>query len=171
MSLVELLSDWVDRVCTYLLMIILVVMTGCLTILIFGRNFFGISFASVEELSRYTLVWLTFIGSAMVYKRNEHMAFDFVIVNFLRGKVKDVVLFLKELVVFSIIASMIYYGFEFVVLNINNNSLQLDISMSYVYIIIPLTGIIMLFHSVRHIGNMLIGREEIVLDEERVMSE
>src|SRR5699024_11999216 len=88
LTVVSRLSKGLDKLCILLLILITAIMTVSLVIMIFGRNFFNTSFESLEEISRFTLVWLTFFGSAIAYKRKEHMGMDF-IVSKLNGKLSD----------------------------------------------------------------------------------
>ncbi|WP_368901480.1 TRAP transporter small permease [Oceanobacillus oncorhynchi] len=147
--LISKVSKGLDRLCILLLVVITAVMTGSLVILIFGRNFFNTSFASLEEISRYTFVWLTFIGAAIAFKRKEHMGMDF-IVSKLRGKAAKYVEALQDIFALILFALFIYYGSELAVLNMNVVSLQSGIPMGYVYFIIPISGFIMAVHAVDH---------------------
>ncbi|MFC4663481.1 TRAP transporter small permease [Oceanobacillus aidingensis] len=142
-------SKGLDRLCMLLLVVITAVMTGSLVIMIFGRNFFNTSFASLEEISRYTFVWLTFIGAAIAFKRKEHMGMDF-IVSKLRGKAAKYVEALQDIFALILFALFIYYGAELAILNMNVVSLQSGIPMGYVYFIIPISGFIMAVHAIDH---------------------
>lgn len=147
--LISKVSKGLDRLCILLLVVIIAVMTGSLVIMIFGRNFFNTSFASLEEISRYTFVWLTFIGAAIAFKRKEHMGMDF-IVSKLRGKAAKYVESLQDIFALILFALFIYYGSELAILNMNVVSLQSGIPMGYVYFIIPISGFIMAVHAVDH---------------------
>ncbi|WP_339234520.1 TRAP transporter small permease [Oceanobacillus sp. FSL W7-1281] len=147
--LISKVSKGLDRLCMLLLVVITAVMTGSLVIMIFGRNFFNTSFASLEEISRYTFVWLTFIGAAIAFKRKEHMGMDF-IVSKLRGKAAKYVEALQDIFALILFALFIYYGAELAVLNMNVVSLQSGIPMGYVYFIIPISGFIMAVHAIDH---------------------
>lgn len=120
--------------------------------MIFGRNFFNMSFASLEEVSRFTLVWLTFFGSATAYKRKEHMGMDFV-VGKLKGKTATYVSYLQEVIAIILFSLFVYYGVELVVFNFDNISVQSGISMGYVYMVIPVVGFIIVIHAIDHILN------------------
>lgn len=169
MNFIRKVSEFLDKICIWMLIVISVVMTACLALLIFGRNIFGQSFAAVEEISRYSLVWLTFIGASVAYRRQEHMGFDYIIVNFLKKKVQRVVLVIKEVMVFLIILCMIYYGKDLVTLNFHERSLQAFIPMGYVYIVIPFSAVVMLFHCITHIYSQARGISELDSNEEKVI--
>ena len=45
---------------------------------VFTRYLFGITFAWNEEMARYTFVWLTFIGAAYARKQKAHIRIEIV---------------------------------------------------------------------------------------------
>ena len=148
--LISRVSKGLDRFCILLLVLITVMMTVSLVIMIFGRNFFNTAFASLEEISRFTFVWLTFIGAAIAFKRKEHMGMDF-IVSKLKGKIAIYVEIVQDIFALILFALFIYYGTELAVLNISVVSLQSGIPMGYVYAIIPISGLLMAIHALDHL--------------------
>ncbi|WP_319518510.1 TRAP transporter small permease [uncultured Martelella sp.] len=63
----------VQILCNCLLLIMaVIIMTMVVT-----RNFFGFSFAWSEELTRYLLVWVSFVGAAVLMRDNDHIKIDF----------------------------------------------------------------------------------------------
>ncbi|HLR51698.1 MAG TPA: TRAP transporter small permease [Candidatus Avamphibacillus sp.] len=171
LTVVSRLSKGLDKLCILLLILITAIMTVSLVIMIFGRNFFNTSFESLEEISRFTLVWLTFFGSAIAYKRKEHMGMDF-IVSKLNGKLSTYVSFVQDVIAFILFSLFIYYGTELVVFNVDTISLQSGISMGYVYTVIPISGVIMLVHAIDHILNASkrIDKEEISVTKDKTSS-
>lgn len=171
LTVVSRLSKGLDKLCILLLILITAIMMVSLVIMIFGRNFFNTSFESLEEISRFTLVWLTFFGSAIAYKRKEHMGMDF-IVSKLNGKLSIYVSFVQEVIAFILFSLFIYYGTELVVFNMDTISLQSGISMGYVYTVIPISGVIMLVHAIDHILNASkrIDKEEISVTKDKASS-
>src|SRR5699024_2672815 len=117
------LGRGLDKLCILLLILITAIMTVSRVIMIFGRNFFNTSCESLDEISRFTLVWLTFFGSAIAYKRKEQMGMDF-IVSKLYGKLSTYVSFVQDVIAFILFSLFIYYGAELVVFNVDTISLQ-----------------------------------------------
>lgn len=153
MKLISRISKGLDKLSILMLILITVVMTLSLVIMIAGRNFFNSSFATLEEISRFTLVWLTFFGSTIAYKRNEHMGMDF-LVSKLSGKIATYFHFGQHVIALILFSFFVYYGTELAVLNSDNMSVQSGISMGYVYTVIPISGFIMLVHSIEQIVNL-----------------
>lgn len=169
MTVISKVSKGLDRLCILLLVLITILMTVSLVVMIFGRNFFNASFASLEEISRFTLVWLTFFGSAIAYKRKEHMGMDF-LVSKLKGKSAVYIRYVQEIFSLMLFALFIFYGTELVVFNLNTLSLQSGISMGYVYIVIPVSGFVMLIHAINHIFDIskkVHNHEEITVEKNK----
>ncbi len=164
MDALKKLSNVLDTMCIWIMSACLLVMTVCLIFLIFGRNLFNISFASMEEISRFTLVWVTFFGACVAYKRNEHMAFDFLIVRMPQG-VQRVVRIIRELILLALVFIMIYYGVELVHANLGQISLQAMIPVGYVYVVFPITGAVMFVHGLSHLICQAGGVEEPVMEK------
>lgn len=150
MTVIRKLSDLLDIVCVWIMCASLVVMTICLVFLIFGRNLFGVAFASLEEISRFTLVWVTIIGGAVAFKRSEHMAFDFLMVRLPRGLQRTVGV-IREVLLLALIGVMFTCGIELVSANIDQVSMQAFIPMGYVYVVFPIAGLVMFVHGLSHI--------------------
>lgn len=63
----------VQLLCNFLLLI----MTGVIMMLVVTRNFMGFSFPWSEELTRYLLVWISFVGAAVLMRDDDHIKIDF----------------------------------------------------------------------------------------------
>lgn len=168
MDVINKLSNVLDMVCICIMSMTLVVMTVCLIFLIFGRNLFGVSFAALEEISRFTLVWVTLIGGSVAFKRNEHMAFDFLLVRLPQG-LQRIVRTVREFLLLTLVAIMIYCGIELVSANIGQVSMQAFIPMGYVYVVFPIAGLVMFVHALSHIisqfrGETNCGQDRVVID-------
>ena len=135
MNVLKKLSELLDVIATWIMGLALVLMCFCLVMLNFGRNLFNVSFESLEEISRFTLVWVTFIGSAIAYKRDEHMAFDFLLVR-LPQRVQKVAKIGKEFILLALVMLMFACGIELIYANIGQTSMQAMIPIAYVYAVL-----------------------------------
>lgn len=151
MSFLKNLSDSLDKFSIYLLYAIGLVMVFCLIIIIVGRNFFNTSFASLEEFSRFSLIWMTFIGTAIAYKREEHIGIEFFISRFTSRTIKELVIIMKEIIALLLFVLLIYFGWIIMLANISTLSLQSNVPMSYIYVVLPLSGLILFIHSMNNL--------------------
>ena len=66
------------RVETVMLALTLALAAGLTLLTIVGRNFLGIGFGGLEELSVYLLIWMVFVGMAQADRLGAHIAIDVV---------------------------------------------------------------------------------------------
>ncbi|NPA15112.1 MAG: TRAP transporter small permease [Deferribacteres bacterium] len=150
---VKRISDATDALATFLAVIVLVVMTVVITAQIVCRFFFS-ALSWSEELSRYLMVWLTFLGASMGIKRKAHIAVTFA-VSSLPPKVQrwlSLVVYTLSLYFFVLV---IIYGFKLMRFQAFQVSAGLGISMKYVYLSLPVGGMLCAVHIVSNILEVL----------------
>ena len=64
------------RIETLMLALTLALAAGLTLLTIVGRNFLGIGFGGLEELSVYLLIWMVFTGMAQADRLGAHIAID-----------------------------------------------------------------------------------------------
>lgn len=124
--------------------LLMFLMVTIITAQVISRYVFGNPFTWSEELGRYTFVWMSFLGMAVGMKYGSHIALD-ILEKKLKGvSQKSLVLFNNLLLtVFGVLLT--YSGFLLVQLGSRQTSPSLGIPMQYVYIVIPISGIILLY--------------------------
>jgi TRAP-type transport system small permease protein len=75
----------------------------------FTRYILNDSLAWTEEIARYGLIWITFIGAAMVVRRNTHIAVE-VLLNFLPANAARVLLAAIDVTKVSFLALLAYFA-------------------------------------------------------------
>lgn len=97
-----------------------------------------------EELGRYTFVWMSFLGMAAAVKHGSHVALD-ILVKKLTGVSQKVLVQINNFLVLFFGGCLTYSGFNLVKLGMRQKSPTLKLPMQYVYIIIPIAGIVLLY--------------------------
>lgn len=144
------LSDFLDKLVMKLVFLLIAGMVLTTTLQVVFRVFFdALTFS--EELSRYLLVWSTFFGASMAYKRGNHIALT-VIMDRMSKKVKSIMAIINYLISIFFFAYVMYYGYQMIKLQIFQISPALSIPMQYIYLSIPLSLLIMIVHSASGIG-------------------
>jgi len=149
----DFLSQKLDWLVTKLIFIIiagLVIVTSAQVV--FRVFFTALSWS--EELSRYLLVWGTFFGATMAYKRGSHIALTFVIEAFGR-KMKKLFTVLINVLSIIFFGYVIYYGWQMIKMQVFQISPALSLPMQYVYLSIPVSMGIMIIHSFAGIAKEL----------------
>ncbi|NWO00509.1 TRAP transporter small permease [Tetragenococcus halophilus] len=127
--------------------IILVVMVVLVLYQVFSRTILNSPNTATEELVRFGLVWLSMLGSAYVVGKKGHLAVT-ILSDHLRQSNKQVLETVVQ-ILFLVFASsvMIYGGWKAVSVSIGQTSSLLSISMGYVALSIPVSGVIMFTYS------------------------
>ena len=100
-----------------------------------------------EELARYCQVWIILLASSICIRKGSHLAVDYFGHKLgLRAKrILDIVM--SSLIVLYILI-VIIFGWKLMVVGQYQLSPALQVKMSFVYIIFPLSGILMLLEAV-----------------------
>jgi TRAP-type C4-dicarboxylate transport system permease small subunit len=109
---------------------------------------FGGSLPWVEEFARFTFIWMTFLGAVVALERAEHICID-LLVKYLRPRLQRLVAAAVDLVILAFLAVYTLQGFELVRLTADQTSPQLDLPMSLVHAVIPVTGAVMILQMLR----------------------
>ncbi len=142
---IKKLSDLVDRVTGKVVVVLIIAMIITITLQILTR-IFAQALTWTEELSRYLLVWSTFLGATLAYKRGLHIS-----VTFVRDLFPKVVQ--KGIVVLGVLVSLIFFflavwnGFNLISLQIFQVSPAMQVPMRWIYLGIPLGFFIMIIHA------------------------
>ncbi len=100
----------------------------------------------IEEAVRFVIIWITFIGAAVCFRRSSHMGID-LIFTFVKGRVKkSVELFILAASIFSMVC-MLVYGIQLVIFTKASGQItpSLEISLYWIYMGIPLGAALSLF--------------------------
>lgn len=114
------------------------------------------------EFSRYSLVWLTFLGSVYLFTLDRHIKVDsfwnYMSHKFNRKVIKLIEVF-KIMVIMFFCSYLSYYGCVFSERLKFFSSPSLNISQSYLYIVVPISGVIILIISLIKIYKIFSEKE------------
>ena len=147
------LSNTIDRAMVGMVFLIVAAMVIVTTLQVVFRVAFN-ALTWSEELSRYLLVWGTFFGATLAYKRGNHIAVTFII-DFFPTRLRvwfNIFTYLLSLAFFVIVAQQ---GLNMITMQVFQVSPALQMPMRYVYWSIPLSCVIMIIHSFAGISDEL----------------
>ena len=131
-------------------------MTMTVAVQVFFRYVLNHSLFWSEELARYLMVWLTFLGSSVAYYRKAHPGIDF-----LFGKMPTALQKIATLCVhtasLTLFGVMIFFGFRFAYFVRLQISPALYLPKWIVFSIIPISGLILLIHALVFVKRDLSG--------------
>lgn len=137
--MMHFLNRFDEYFCGFLFLVLFMVMSVNIVV----REIFQVSLEWAIELCRYLLVWVTFMTGASLFLRGQHIAIDNLWKKIIRNDNRRVYLALNAIRYISTISVgvfFIYYGYEFTYKMRFFSSPSLEVSQSYLYMVIPITG-------------------------------
>ena len=123
---------------------------------VFFRYFLHIGLGWTEELSRYLQVWMTFIGAAIAVKRWSH--FQLTIINqWIPASAHAFTSVFSILVVMTLEGILIKNGIDITRVSWHQTSPIMSWNFGYLYIVVPLSGVLMEIFAARHLIAVLRG--------------
>ncbi|MHA7131441.1 TRAP transporter small permease [Algoriphagus namhaensis] len=117
---------------------------------VFSRYVLGDPSSWTDEVARYMLVWLGLLGAAYVSGKNGHLAIDVILVKLKGQKARTAHLLIHSLVIVFALVVMVWGGGNLVYITevLNQKTATLQIPLSWVYSMIPLSGVfVIIYHS------------------------
>ncbi|XID91879.1 TRAP transporter small permease [Paenibacillaceae bacterium WGS1546] len=142
---------WIDRMEEALIALFLI-LAACLTTLNVVLRVMGEGITWSEELVRYLIIWMTFLGVSVCIREGAHVGID-LLPQIARGKLKTAIETLIYGLAIGCSALFAYYGYQFFDFALGKNQLapSLGIQMHIVYFVLPLTGALMVLRYVQRI--------------------
>lgn len=138
----------------YILIIMTVLMFIIVGTNVFSRYILNSSLGWADELARFLFIWISFLGAVLAYQANEHIGLNYVVEKLPSGRIKELVLLSADLLVLIVIFFLVKYGW-IVANSATNVSPALYIPMKTVYMIVPVSSVLMLLINVNKIISRL----------------
>jgi TRAP-type C4-dicarboxylate transport system permease small subunit len=138
------LSDKLNKISEVVLFLLMVGMIGVTTMQIFCRFFLDALIWS-EELTRFMLVGASLLGAAIAFKRGSHIAVTFLVLK-LPSAIRKLVALIVQLIGIGFFFIVAYYGAILMRSESYQTTPAMGISMTWVYLMYPLIGGIILIH-------------------------
>ena len=132
-------------------------MIGVVATQVFFRYVLNYSLFWSEELARYLLVWLTFLGATVAYRRRAHPRIDLFTTR-LKPRFRRITTIGAHCVAMAFFSVLIVYGAQFTYFVRLQISPALQIPKWTVMLVLPLSGIILLLHAMAAVGSEIRGR-------------
>lgn len=141
-----------NRVLEVFLVILMSVLVIDVLWQVFSRYLLASPSSFTDELAGFLLIWVGLLGAAYVAGRKEHLAIDILIQKSPPERQRKLQYLIHSLIFLFALFVMFVGGtilmYTRFVLQVKSAALQL--SLGYVYIIIPISGLIIMFYEVIH---------------------
>ncbi|HDR67934.1 MAG TPA: TRAP transporter small permease [Bacteroidaceae bacterium] len=113
-----------------------------------------------DELAGYLLIWVGLLGAAYVAGREEHLAIDLLLQKSPPKRKYFLQMFIHSLIFLFALTVMVIGGIWLMytrfVLDVKSAALQLP--LGYVYIVLPLSGVLIMYYSAYHMKQLIKNR-------------
>nr|WP_319248839.1 TRAP transporter small permease [uncultured Celeribacter sp.] len=151
---------WIDRMVGEVLKPVVFAgmagLTFVITLQIVSRVFFT-SVSWTEEVARFLLIWITFLGAVLAFQQGRHIAVELAR-DSLPAPLRWIVSVAATLVVIVFLATLAKIGWQYMHMQSFQKSPSLRLSMMYVYAVMPLSAAIMAGLSVIDLLRILAGQ-------------
>ncbi|MBU8906079.1 TRAP transporter small permease [Desertibacillus haloalkaliphilus] len=125
--------------------VLLVIMVLLVFIQIVSRAAFGSSYAWTEEIARFLMIWITFLGASVAFQYGSHISIDFFISK-LKHRIAKWVQLIASLAIVTFLLILLVKGYQIIETSMIQRSASLRIPMGYVYTIMPISAVLMLMN-------------------------
>ena len=144
MKVLQKIGSVLDEICGFLIVLIIGAMVIITTAQIICRIWFT-ALSWSEEVTRFLLIWSTFLGATCVYRRGGNIAIT-AVQGLFPEKVQKVLRILVHVVCFCLFAVLLYYGIKYCNKQVRTAA-ALPIKMKYIFLCVPISMGICAFHA------------------------
>lgn len=153
----KIVLDKLEKIILWILAILFTVMVIAFFYQIVLRFIFESGNPWAEELTRYTLIWMSMLGSAVATRRGRNMDVDFVVKR-MPKTMKTINSIITKALIIGFLLVIIIYGVNLVSITFKQLSSGLRIPMAYMYASVPVGGFLMLLFTIEVIINDIKSR-------------
>ena len=162
MNVLKKIGEAVDRVCG----VLIVLMVGAMVIITTAQIIWRVGSGTIpgmrplswsEEVTRFLLIWATFLGATCVYLHGGNISITFIQEAF-GPKTAKVLQALVHAVCLILFVVLCWYGARYA-MNLKKTATTLPIKMSAVFIVIPVSMAICAFHALVLLLEKVFGKD------------
>ncbi|MBT8364739.1 MAG: TRAP transporter small permease [Deltaproteobacteria bacterium] len=152
----RLLSRLVESMVILIAGLIVAIVTAEVTL----RYLFSHSMIFTEELSRYLMVWIVFLGSALAIRDGSHIRIQ-ILLNRLGPRMQQIVKLAAYALIIVFLIFITVEGLKILPRQLQQMCITIDISLFYFYLAIPVGSILMIIFMLPVIRQTLGGKSPV----------
>ena len=129
--------------CRWGVVLLVATITVIVALGVFFRFVLNNSLPWTEEVAKFVMVWLAFIGAPVVLKEGGHIAIDFVPAR-LPSPVGPIVMMLIQVIVMLVLAVLVFQGWALAWNALPQIATTVDVSLFYIFLAVPIGSALML---------------------------
>ena len=146
---------WLDNIEEYILLVLFPLMVIVVFVATCVRYLTVMSLPWAEEVARYSMVWIAYIGASLGIKRNAHLGVEAVLLLLPQGTRKHFD-YLRYLIIILFNVLIAYYTFQIIQSQISTEQVSpsLRIPMWFAYGAVPVGAVLMAWRCIQMIGQV-----------------
>ena len=142
-STLDQITEKLDRVIGLIPITLLGIIAVVVNLGVFYRYVLSSGLPWSEEIPKFGMVWMGFIGTSMALRRDQHIGF-YAVMERLPDKIQLVFKLISDLLILFFLIMLIWWGF-FLAFTIGPYSVTPQLNISYFWLlqIVPISGILM----------------------------
>lgn len=138
-------EQWIGFLLKPIVVLGMLALIAVITLQIISRVFFN-AVPWTEEIARFLLIWITFLGAALAFQQGRHIAVNFAI-DALPAPIKRMAKLIASLIVIGFMAALIDIGLAYMQMQSFQRSPSLRWSMSYIYAVMPISAALICYYA------------------------
>lgn len=151
----ETLRNGLNKVLEFICCVLLALMTIFATWQVASRYVFSNPSTVTEELVLICFVWMGLLGAAYLFGKQEHMAMTFLFDKLSEKNQTKVKLFYEVIIMAFAVLVLVFGGWNMSQLSMGQLSSSLQIPMGYIYLALPLSGVITAIYNILNIFDIV----------------
>lgn len=147
-----------NKVLEIILVVLMSVMTLNVLWQVFSRYILNDPSSFTDELARYLLIWIGLLGAAYATGKRMHLAISLIPPKWMNIYREHVLAKIAAISVglFALLVLVIGGGrLVYLTYYLEQKSPALEISLAYIYLVLPLSGILIIIYSITHFMNLV----------------
>jgi len=141
MKTIDKINGIISKILSAAMIILFIWMIVAFSIQVFGRYIFSAGFPWTEELTRYGMIWMVFLGAAWIIFNADHVKVT-ILEDVLKGKSKKTILIVQTIIGLIFVAAIFYFSIGQLQLAAKGRSANTGISNAMQYMVFTISMIL-----------------------------
>lgn len=148
------IREVLDKVLGFICCILVVFMTLAATWQVISRYVLNNPSTVTEELTLISFIWMSLFAAAYVFGKMDHMKMSFVLDRFNEKNALKLKIFSEGIIMIFALFILVFGGGKMCSLSMGQASSSLQIPMGYIYLALPISGVLTAIYNVLNIHDL-----------------
>ena len=159
MKVIHTISTVLGKLLEALIVFFMVLMTVLMFSQFMGRFLFKNGIFWAEELSRFSMVTMVYLGAGLACKEKDHIRVT-LLDEYLKGTARKILHLVIAVISIAFLLVIARYGFSVLSIVSKQISANMQITMNFVYMMLPIGSCIMIFYIIVEILELFLVNEK-----------